>query len=153
MEQSPSEANSHLCNQEIPHLLQNPKFHNRVHKGPPLVPILSQMNPLHAPTSYPKIHFNIISPSTLSSSRWSFPFTFSYQNIVWIFNLSSLLPCVLHVPPTILDLIILTIFGKVYKWRRSSLCSLFQTLAASPLRSKYFPQHPVFKHSQSVFFP
>ena len=54
MEQSPAtEASRFSASQEIPRILWNPK----VHKSLPLVPIRSQINPVHASLSYfLKIH-------------------------------------------------------------------------------------------------
>jgi hypothetical protein len=80
-------------------------------KSPPLVPILSQIDPINTISSYlSKIHFNIVHPPTSWSSQWSLSFWISHQYPRCI----SLLPIrsisLAHL--VVLDLIILIILGE-----------------------------------------
>jgi hypothetical protein len=75
MEPSPSwEADSHSASQEIPRLIWNPKIHYRVHKSPPLVPILGHMNPVH-----------IFLPSYRSNKKYI------YESVTEVWKLKSLI--------------------------------------------------------------
>ena len=80
---------------KFPAFLWNPKVHYLIHKFLPPVPILSQLNPVHSPTThFLKIHLNIILPSIPGSLSLRFP----HQNPVYAFPLphSCCMPCRTH---------------------------------------------------------
>jgi hypothetical protein len=67
---SPSwEAASSAGTQEFSKILWNPKVQYLVHKNPLLIPVLSQINPVHTTQSYlSKVHSNIMLPPMFRSS-------------------------------------------------------------------------------------
>jgi len=69
-----SEADSSSASQAIPHILQNPQIHCRLHNNPLLVPTLRQIYPFQTLPHYSlKINFNIL-PSTPRFYKWSLSF-------------------------------------------------------------------------------
>jgi hypothetical protein len=81
IEPSPSwEAASRSAIQEFPNILWNPNVHYRVHKS--LVPILSQIHPVHTTPSYFfKVNFNIIPHVGQDTPRGLFPYDFPAKTL------------------------------------------------------------------------
>jgi hypothetical protein len=102
MELSPSwEAANCAATRELRSILWNPKVYYRVHKSPPLISILSQIDPIHTIPSYLfKIHFNIVHSFTSWSSKWYLSFWLSHQHPICIPLLPHLcyMPCTSHPP-------------------------------------------------------
>ena len=123
MEQSPSwEANQFSASQEIPRILWNPRVHYRIHTCPPPVPIRSQLDPVHVPTShFPKKHHNFILPPKPGSSKWSLSLRFPHLNPSYASPL--LHTCYMHRPSHLSRLFVQTISGKENRSLSSSLWS------------------------------
>jgi hypothetical protein len=142
------EANSHSASQKIPLLLWNLKVHYRLHKGQLLAHILSQINPVHTSHYLPKIHSNIIFPSTPRSSQVASSLQVFQPKYGMHF---SSLPCMLHAPLISTSLIC----HPNNIWQRVQITELF-IMYISPschflyLRSKY-SHHLVLRHPQCKF--
>jgi len=83
MDQNPSRGrNKSSASQKNTRILWNPTVSLHIHKRRPPIPILSQINPVHAPISHIlEIYFNIVLPSKLRSSKWSLSLRSPHLNI------------------------------------------------------------------------
>ena len=148
MGQCPSwEANQFSASQETPRILWNPKVHYHIHKCPPPVPILSQLDPVHTPTShFPKIHLNIIVPYKPGSPQWSLSSRFPHQNPVHASPIRT--TCPTHL--ILLDFITHTILGVEYRSLSSSLCSFLHSNVISSLLGPNFLLNILFSNTLSL---
>jgi hypothetical protein len=98
MELSPSsEAANYAASQELSSILWNPKVHYSVHKSTPLVPILSQIDPVHTIPSY----LRSILISTYVLVFLAVSFFLAFPPISYIISFSPpfvYMPCPSHSP-------------------------------------------------------
>jgi hypothetical protein len=123
---SPSWGSANCADpQELPSILRNPKVQYRVHKIPPLVPILSHIHPIHSIPSYLSLRFILILSTHLRLGLPSGLFPSGFPTNVLHAT------CPAHL--ILFHLIILIILGEDYNLRSSSLCSFLQPPVSSSL--------------------
>ena len=138
MQHSPfCKANRSPAAQGVPCILQNQKVHYHIHMFPPILCILTKLDPVHVPTNHLlKFHLNIILLSTSVSPKLSLTFRYPQQNTVYTFPVPICATCPAY--------LILPYFitRKILVERSKSLSSSLCCNKAAHLSSNcYKPQH------------
>jgi len=131
-------ANWFSASQKIPRILWNPKVHYRIHKCP-TVPILSQLDPVHTPTSW-RYHLMLSSHLHLGLPGGLFPSGFPTKTLYMPLLYPIRAPCPAYL--ILLEFITQRILGEEYRSLSSPLCSFAHSLVTSSLLSQIFFSTP-----------
>jgi len=132
------EADSSSASLEIHGIMWNTKLHYPVHKSPPLIRMLSHINPFHVfPNYLLKIHLNIILPSKPSSSKRYISLRFPHQNPVCNSPPAIRVMCPANLIP--LDFTIRIIFW----WGVQIMNLVTMHSPSTPLTPKHIPQYTI----------
>ena len=110
----------------------NPNVHYCIHTCPPPVPIPSQLDAVHKPTShFLNMHLNIVLPSTPGSPKCSLSSGFPTKTLYTPLLSHIRATCPAHL--ILLNIITRTISDEEYRSLRSSLCRFLHSTVTSSL--------------------